>query len=131
MSAWHYYNPNPTVRISKKTGKPQSWHKGDCVVRAFCGALGKTWDEVFRDLCIIAAKVHDMPNSHKVIDLYAKQNGFYKESLPYYMTVRTFAKSHNGVYIVNVRSHVACVKNNQIHDCWDCGSYNMKTYYTR
>ena len=125
-----YFNPNPDAKIDKKTGKPKRWNKGDCVIRAFCGALNKSWSMVFSEMCHTAGKLFEMPNSHKVIDKYAKENGFVKLSLPDYMTVSEFAKTHDGSYIVNIRSHVACVKNNSINDTWNCGGYKMKTYYS-
>ena len=124
-----YFNPNPDARIDKN-GKPRRWNKGDCVIRAFCGLLNKSWSSVFAEMCTTAGKMFEMPNSHKVIDKYAKDNGLIKVSLPDYMTVSEFAKTHDDSYIVNIRSHIACVKNNAINDCWDCGSYKMKTYYT-
>lgn len=130
MEVFNYYNPNPTARTDSKTGKPKRWSKGDCVIRAFCCALNKSWDDVFSEMCKIAAKVHDMPNSHSVIDRYAKANGMIKVSIPYYTTIKEFAYDHNGVYVINIRGHITCVHNNQINDCWDCGSYKMKTYYT-
>jgi len=127
---FNYFNPNPTVKFDKKTGRPKKWHKGDCVIRAFCCALNKSWDEVFMGLCKIAAKQHDMPNADKVVEEYANENGMVKTSLIDYMRVRAFAEYYDGVYVVRVRGHMACVKNNQINDCWDCGRYQMKTYYT-
>ena len=126
-----YFNPNPDAKLDKKTGKPKRWNKGDCVIRAFCGALGLNWSTVFHEMCIIAAKEFDMPNSRRVIDIYAKQKGLKKISLPEYMTISQFAETHNGVYVANLRSHVVCIKNNSINDCWDCGGYKMKTYYVK
>ena len=82
MSAFTYFNPNPDSKIDKKTGKPKRWNKGDCVVRAFCGVLGLSWSTVFGELCTSAAKIFDMPNSHKNIDAYAKSKGMVKFSLP-------------------------------------------------
>ena len=126
-----YFNPNPTAKVDKKTGKPKRWNKGDCVIRAFCGVLNSTWDIVYADMCKLGAKYHDMPNSHSIIDKYAKKNGLIKESLPYYMTVKEFAETHDGTYLINVRSHVACIKGNMINDTWNCGNYKMKTYYVK
>lgn len=125
-----YFNPNPDAKYDLKTGKPKRWNKGDCVIRAFCGALDKKWDVVFSELCDIAKKKYDMPNSNTVIKQYAENNGLVKVSLPEYMYVSKFAQTHKGTYIVNIRNHVACVKNNQINDTWNCGGYKMKTYYT-
>ena len=129
MSSYVYFNPNPDAKIDKKTGKPKRWHKGDCVIRAFCGSLNLSWSTVFSEMCKIAASEFDMPNSHKVIDKYAKSKGMIKVSLPDYMTASEFARTHNGSYVVNLRSHVACIKNNKINDSWNCGEYKMKTYY--
>ena len=131
MSYFTYFNPNPDSKIDKKTGKPKNWNKGDCVIRAFCGLLGLSWSVVFEEMCKIAAKNFDMPNSHKVIDEYAKSKGLVKVSLPSYVTVREFAKKNNGSYIVNIRSHISCIKENKLNDTWDCGSYKMKTYYSK
>lgn len=129
MGTFNYFNPNPTAKVDKKTGKPKRWNKGDCVIRAFCGALNKSWDDVFTEMCKLGAKYHDMPNSHKVIEKYAEQNGMIKVSLPDYITVGYFASTHDGIYVVNIRSHVACVRDNQVNDCWNCSNYRMKTYY--
>lgn len=129
MNNFSYFNPNPTSKIDKKTGKPKRWTKGDCVIRAFCGVLNLPWDIVYGDLCKLGAKYHDMPNSRKIIDKYASSKGLIKESLPFYTTVSQFAYDHDGVYLVNLRSHVACVKENKVNDCWNCGNYKMKTYY--
>lgn len=131
MNNFIYFNPNPDAKIDKKTGKPKRWNKSDCVIRAFCGVLNLPWSMVFKEMCLIAAQEFDMPNSHKVIDKYAKEKGLIKVSLPDYITVSRFAQTHDGVYLVNIRSHVACVKNNMVNDCWNCGSYKMKTYYSK
>jgi len=124
-----YYNPNPELKFDKKTGKPKKWHKDDCVIRAFCCALNLPWDIVFSGLCKVALRLHDMPNSNKVIEKYAEENDMIKMSLPDYMTVSEFAMTHDGIYICNIRSHVSCIKHNQINDTWNCGRYRLKTYY--
>ena len=130
-TTFKYFNPNPDARLDKKTGKPKRWHKGDCVIRAFCGVLNLPWSDVFEQMCKVAAKNFDMPNSHKTIDKYAKEKGLIKGSLDNYMTVSDFARTHDGTYLVNIRSHVVCVKNNMINDTWNCGEYKMKTYYIK
>ena len=131
MSYFTYFNPNPDAKIDKKTGKPKRWNKGDCVIRAFCGILNLSWSVVFNEMCSVAAKMFDMPNDPKVIEAYAKSKGFIKVSLPDYVYVSRFAQTHpTGTYIVNIRSHISCIKNGMINDTWDCGRYKMKTYYT-
>ena len=37
--------------FSKHNQNPKGWKTGDCVVRAISYATGKTWQEVFQDLC--------------------------------------------------------------------------------
>lgn len=126
-----YFNPNPDAKVDKKTGKPKKWNRCDCAIRAFCGALNLPWDIVFMDMCKIALKLHDMPDSPKVIDKYAQDNNMIKLSLPAYTSVSGFAMTHNGTYICNIRSHVVCIKDNQINDVWNCGNYKLKTYYVK
>ena len=126
---YEYYNPNPTARF-KKDGTPMNWHKCDCSVRAFCGALNLPWSTVYHGLCDTGLKMFDLPDAPKVIEAYAKSNGMVKKSLPEYMTLYDFAKTHNGVYVCNLRNHVVCVKDNKYYDTADwCGSWMMKTYY--
>lgn len=126
-----YFNPNPDAKINKKTGEPRRWNKGDCVIRAFCGMLNLSWCVVFKEMCDIAYKLFEMPNSNKTIDNYAKSKGLIKVSLPDYITVNKFISLHpKGIYIANIRSHIVCLKDGMINDTWDCGNYKMKTYYT-
>ncbi len=126
-----YFNPNPTGKLDKKTGKPKKWKKGDCVVRAFSGVLDLSWDEVYSDLCRLGQADSDSPNSDANIDRYAREKGLVKKRLQSWMTVSEFARTHGGVYFINMGPHAVCVKNNMIHDCWDCGSGMMKYYYEK
>jgi hypothetical protein len=127
--SFRYFNPNPSAKVDKKTGKPKRWNKGDCVIRAFCGVLNLPWDIVYSEMCDLGLKYHDMPNSRNIIDKYAKKKGLIKKSLPYYITLNDFVKNYDGIYLVNLRSHEVCVKGNTIYDCWDCGDCKVKTYY--
>lgn len=123
---YEYYNPNPTSKGEKK-----KWHRGDCVIRAFCCALNKSWGTVYSGLCEIGLTMFDMPNSDRVIDAYAKKNGLEKVSLPDYQTLENFADTHSGTYVCRVRNHVVCVKDNLIRDVWNCGKYKVKTVYKK
>ena len=118
-----YFNPNP----SAVTGK--AWDKGDCVVRAFCGALDLPWEEVYSDLCRLGAECHDLPNSDEVIERYAKEKGLVKRTLRPQTNISEFAESHDGTYLVWIKRHIVCVKNNKVHDTGDCGRSRMKTYF--
>lgn len=126
---FQYYNPNPLARF-KKDGTPMGWHKCDCTTRAFCCALNQSWSKTYEEQCAVGLKIFDMPNSPNTTEAYALQKGMVKRSLPEYMTVSDFARTHNGTYVVNLRNHVLCVKGNKYHDTseWS-GEWMLKTYY--
>ena len=126
-----YFNPNPNAEVDKETGEPKRWHTGDCVVRAFCGVLGLSWEEVYDDLCRIGADCRDFPNGPGPIRRYAKEKGLVKRTLPSSVSVAEFAASHDGVYFVLLTSHAICVKNNKLYDCGDFGRSRMRTYYEK
>ena len=126
-----YFNPNPNAEVDGKTGEPKRWHTGDCVIRAFCGVLGLSWEEVYDDLCWIGADCHDFPNGLGPIRRYAKEKGLVKRTLPSSVSVAEFAASHDGVYFVLLTSHALCVKNNKLYDCADFGRSRMRTYYEK
>lgn len=128
MSTYEYYNPNPTARF-KKDGTPMNWHKCDCTTRAFCCALKQSWMKTYQEQCATGAKMFDMPDSPKVVEAYALEKGMVRKSLPTYLTLSEFAKTHNGTYVVNMRGHVVCVKNNKYYDTYDRGEWMIKTYY--
>ena len=123
-----YFNPNPTDEIDPATGEPAKWKKGDCVVRAFCGVLDLPWEEVYSDLCAIGAEYHDLPNSDQVWKHYAKQKGLARMKRPD-MNVSEFAASHDGVYLVMLKSHAVCVKGNKVQDCSDSGWGRIRSCY--
>lgn len=126
-----YFNPNPTEKIDKETGNPKSWGKGDCVIRAFCGVLDLPWEVVFSEICRVGAECHDLPNAEEPIERYAKEKGLVKRTLRPQTSVSEFAHTHNGVYLVVMKNHAVCVKNNRVYDTGDCGRSKMKTYYEK
>lgn len=133
--AYTYFNPNPDAGFDKTKGKPLAYKKSDSVMRAFCCVLGLSWDDVYSDLCKVGAEIHDMPDSRKVIAQYARANGFVRRTLPSQMALSQFAKTHNGVYLVQLSwglsPELTCVKNNKVNDIWDYGSSTIRTYYER
>ncbi len=126
-----YFNPNPTEKIDKDTGKPKSWAKGDCVIRAFSGVLDLPWEVVYSEICQVGAECHDLPNAEEPIERYAKEKGLVKRTLRPQTSVSEFAHTHNGFYLVVLKSHAVCVKNNRVYDTGDCGRSKMKTYYEK
>lgn len=126
-----YFNPNPTEKIDKETGKPKSWGKGDCVIRAFCGVLDLPWEMVYSEICQVGAECHDLPNTDGPIERYAKEKGLIKRTLRPQTSISEFAHTHDGVYLVVLKNHAVCVKDNRVYDTGDCGRSKMKTYYEK
>ena len=126
-----YFNPNPTEKIDKETGKLKSWGKGDCVIRAFCGVLDLPWEVVYSEICQVGAKCHDLPNTDEPIERYAKEKGLIKRTLRSQTSIYEFAHTHDGVYLVVLKSHAVCVKDNRVYDTGDCGRSKMKTFFEK
>jgi hypothetical protein len=126
-----HFNPNPAGTADEETGEAKNWTKGDCVVRAFCGLLDLSWEQVFSDLCRIGADCHNLPNSFEVIDRYANEHGYSKRTLRPQVSVSEFAGSHNGSYLLLLHGHAVCVRDNKVLDPGDCGRGKVKTYYEK
>jgi hypothetical protein len=121
-----YYNPNP----SKK-------EVGDCVVRAFCKALGKNWDEVYLELCLLGLELKAMPNCDVTWKAFAERNGFIKHSIKVPKgsrrpTVYSFSEQHKkGTYILNVANHIVTVVDGYYYDTWDSGDKSLYGFYEK
>lgn len=126
-----YFNPNPTVETDEKTGEPKTWDKGDCVIRAFCGVLDRSWDDVFAGLCRTGAECHNLPNADETFDLYARKNGLVKRTLRPQMRVSEFAGTHGGTYLLILKRHAVCVKDHMVWDTFDSGRSKVKSYYEK
>ena len=59
---------------------PKGLKTGDCVIRALSKATGKSWDEVYAELCEIGYKKKKLPNNDCVYKAVLKQNHFYLHS---------------------------------------------------
>ena len=124
-----YYQPN------KKDQKDET---GDCVIRSICKATGKSWTEVFDDLCRYAREEQCLPNQPKAYTPYLQDLGFTYHSLkcrPRMKTVKEFRKDFKGTAICNVKvgygSHFVTVSEGQVFDTWDCSDRSMWGYYSR
>ena len=115
---------------------PGGSYVGDCVVRAISIATGKSWDEVFIELCLQGFKMHDMPSSNRVWNEYLKSKSFTRhiipDTCPDCYTVRDFCGEHfKGTYILGTGSHVIAVKDGSYHDTWDSGDETPIWYWTK
>lgn len=121
---WIRANPNP---IGKQTG--------DCVVRAIAIATGQSWRKVYADLCNLAGRECEMPNSNYIWGLYLRERGakqfLLPESCPACITVRAFCKKYpEGIYVIGTGSHAVAVIDGDWYDTWDSGN-EIPTYFWR
>ena len=120
----------------KENPNPQKKNVGDCTVRAIAIATGKSWEEVYVDLCLQGFRMADMPSSNNVWGEYLVENGFsyhvLPDTCPYCYTVREFARDYpTGVYILGTGTHVIAVIDGFYMDAWDSGDKTPLFYFTR
>ena len=134
---FEYFNPNPLF-TTMKNGKVKFWDRGDCSVRAVCGATGLSWVDAYKQMSESALKVYECFNCDYGFDQVMKDLGFTKHSLGRLSkgtkrpTVREFAKDHkNEICIVHPANHYVCVKNGKVYDTWDCGSTKVYSWWTK
>ena len=117
---WQYWNPNP-VRQSRT---------GDCVIRAIAKVTGKSWNDVYRDLCKLGEEMGDGGNENVVWRRYLKEMGFRQyaipNSCPDCYSVEDFARDHqNGEYILATGAHggdhAIAIVDGDWWDAWDSG----------
>jgi hypothetical protein len=70
-NAFEYFNPSPSgAKV------------GDCVIRALCKALNKSWEDVYVQLCVQGFIMHDLPNSDPIWGAYLLSQGFKRFIIP-------------------------------------------------
>lgn len=116
------YNPNP-----------HSKRVGDCVIRAVSKALGKSWEEVYIELCIEGYLLSDLPSSNVVWGKYLKRKGFIRDIVSDECqgcyTISDFCNDHpSGTYVIGTGNHAVCVIDGCIYDTWD-SSEEVPIYY--
>ena len=121
---WIEYNPNPfALRV------------GDCVIRAICKALDKSWEDIYVDLCIRGFMMGDLASSNAVWSAYLKNKGFKRrtiEDCPDCYTVEDFCRDHpEGVYVIGTGSHAVCVCNGCYYDAWKSGNETPVYYFEK
>lgn len=119
-----HYNPNPDGKVV-----------GDCVVRALTILFNDTWNNVYADITMVGAFIHDMPSADAVWGEYLSLNGYTKHVLPntcpncytIYDFIRDFPE---GTYLVATGTHVVAVVDGNFYDTSNSGN-EMIIYYWR
>lgn len=119
---WIYANPNP-----ERKDVP------DCVIRAICIALNKSWEEVFDELSIVARDHHSITSHDEIWGRYLYQFGFVPfilpQACPECITIREFTKVFTkGTYIIGTGYHAVAVIDGNYYDTWDSGN-EVPTYF--
>jgi hypothetical protein len=113
-----FQNPNPCKVLV-----------GDCVVRGIATATGRTWRNVYIDLCTQGLLMCDMPSSNAVWQQYLTDNG-YKKNIPQEKTVGEFAEAHEkGIYILCTGEHVVTIVDGNVIDTWDSSGEHIILYF--
>ncbi len=121
---WRQYNPNP-----------YGARAGDCAVRAICKATGKTWEDVYMDLCLMGLRFGDFGSANSVWGAYLRENGYERVAIPSDdpdCTVERFAAEHpNGTFILALSGHVVTLQDGCWHDTWDSGQCPVIYYWIK
>lgn len=125
---YKYFQPND---------KDKKDEQGDCVIRALCKVMNKSWLEVFDELLPFARELQCMPNSKPCYEAFLLNHGFvYQEisnkkgtKLP---TVDSFTKDHkDGVYVLRLAHHIIASVDCYYYDTWDSGDCCVYGYWKK
>ena len=125
IAMYIYFNENPR----------HNYRAEDCVVRAISIVTGKSWNQVYAELCAEGFVIGDWGNSNRAWDTYLRENGFTRyicpNDCPYCYSISDFADEHKeGKYIVATGSHAVAVVDGNYIDSWDSGDQMPIYYYT-
>ena len=107
------------------------------MIRAISFALGKTWEEVYRDLAEQGIENGLMLNDRNNWKLYLKVLGYNMERMPKTLnnkryTVEQFADeiARKGcTHIVKIANHITVVKDKKLYDTWNCKNKCVGNYW--
>lgn len=125
------------MEFVKFNQNPKQKRTTDCVIRAISFALGKTWEEVYRDLAEQGIKNGLMLNDRNNWKLYLKVLGYNMERMPKTLnnkryTVEQFADeiARKGcTYIIKIANHITVVKDKKLYDTWNCKNKCVGNYW--
>ena len=115
-----FFNPNPSVRDTN-----------DCVIRALSAITGKSWLELYDELCAIGRETHSLIDSNDVFSVWLRANKYayceYEGRMP---TLYQFVASHpKGKYFVIVPGHAVGVVDGKYYDTFDAGDEPVVAFY--
>ena len=122
---FRYYNLNPN---NNRTG--------DCVIRAIGAAMGKSWEEVLKDLYEYSLKYKLFLGNHELYGIYLKDHGWIKHSIPYKKNgnlykLKDWLKKHKeGTLIIIDGNHLTYAIDQKFYDIWDCSEHYVHEYWT-
>ena len=110
----------------RENPNPNGVYAEDCVVRAIAIATGKSWDDVYINICLQGFIMKNMPSINKVWTTYLKSIGFkeqlIRDTCPDCYTIRDFCYDNpKGTFILLTGSHVVAVIDGDYYDAWDSG----------
>lgn len=125
------------MEFVKFNQNPKQKRTTDCVIRAISFALGKTWEEVYRDLAEQGIKNGLMLNDRNNWKLYLKVLGYNMERMPKTLnnkryTVEQFADeiARKGcTYVVKIANYITVVKDKKLYDTWNCKNKCVGNYW--
>lgn len=97
----------------------------DCVIRSISVAEGKTWDDVYDELSMLARKQGLLFSDVRFVEDYLDSK--YDRTCHYNMKVGDFVKKHpNHIYLVTMNGHITCCYYGTVVDSFDCRNRVMK-----
>lgn len=131
-STFHYYNANPKNKITT-----------DCVIRALCVGMTKTYEEVYRGLMETSLRTGYHLDDVKCFEKYLQENGWIKNKQPRKVdntkyTGKEFCQKLNETakryanYIANIGGHhIVAIVDGKVNDIWDSTDGCIGNYWTK
>ena len=91
----------------------------DCVIRAISKAEGKTWDETYLELSMIAQRQGIILDDVNFVEPLLDSR--YKRTCCKDTYVGEFVNKHpKGIYLITMKGHITCSIDGIIYDTFDC-----------
>ena len=91
----------------------------DCVIRAISVAQGKTWDETYEELSVIAQNEGILLDDVNFVESYLDKR--YKRVCHYSKTIGEFMQEFpKGTYLLTMQGHITVVIDGVLYDTFDC-----------